>query len=600
MTSSSGTGCCACIQGLFVVNKHFWVTDDVRSRLKRLNSEHPFNVADGKALKRKVGLTALLLRLDHKRTVDQYYEPVINRLGAGGQGTVSIRRQKETGEEFAVKLIPRTQVAREAAALRAELEVLLVLDHPHIVRLHEWFEDKLEGVHLVMDLCRGGTLEAYLSTDPAPSLGKMRQIFRELAQAISYCHGRGIVHRDLKLENVLLTLEGSVKLCDFGLCAIRSAGITGEWLEEQCGTAMYLAPEIIHSLPTVQPGSIVKVASGERDGKDEKDKTSPKYDEKCDIWSMGIILFAMLTVHYKGRTIHPYQPFNDEIRKLGFEFALWRRVLRQDPHWELVGNATEEERNLLKALLVKSPKNRISALEVLDSAWLKSHCGSSGQDAGAEISSNGRHPAAIPEATSGSLQKISSFAQLSHFEKAILTVVAHHAHENDMSELKDVFHEVDKDHSGLITHTELRECLTKCAILFEEQEFADLFKALDADGSGKIAYTEWLAATIGKDLVESEAAIDAAFQFFDLGGTGLIELHELEEILGSAEAASVLAEADLNGTGSIHRQAFGVFMKKLAAARDQKCNRFKAARNSEKSSTSNIEFMMSPQTLIGA
>lgn len=529
------------------------MTDDVRNRLI---SEHM--IGDETGAKKKLGLTALLLRLDHTRTLDQYYDPAEKELGTGGQGSVSVRRKKDTGKNFAVKLVDKSQLRKEPEALRKELEVLILLDHPHIVRFHEWFEDKLEGVYLVMELCHGGTLEKYLSTDPMPSLDQMRLRFKELTQAVSYCHGRGVVHRDLKLENVLLTKNKTVKLCDFGLSDIRETGMTGEWMEEQCGTAMYLAPEVIHSLPVFQQEKGIGVGTKKSSRKSQAQPL--KYDEKCDIWSMGIMLFAMLAAHYKGRTVHPFQPLADEIRRYGFDLALWRRVLKQEPHWELVKAGSEEEANLLYSLLRKNPKNRISAQQALDSPWLlKRHV-------------DDQHPGTdsipvLPVAISGSMQHMPTFAQLSHFEKAVLTVVAHYAHEHEMSELKEVFHSLDKDRTGFLTQEELKRGLVKCGVQLEDQEFADLFKALDADGTGKIAYTEWLAATIGKELVESEAAIDDAFQFFDLGGTGTIEMWELEEVLGSDEAKAVFAEADTSGDGHIDREEFGVFMAKLAETR---------------------------------
>lgn len=544
------TGCCVCLRGLFISQREQSkepVTDDVRKRLVR---QHTFH-SDTDATKR-VGLASLILRRDHSRPLDQHYDAG-KVIGQGAQGSVTIRRKKETGKEFAVKFIAKDKLSQDpcyAEALRKELEVLILLDHPHIVRFHEWFEDELEGVHLVMELCPGGTLEEYLATDPSPSLEVMRQRFLELTQAVSYCHGRGVVHRDLKLENVLLNECNTVKLCDFGLSAIRGPGESGSgsrsrsgsgsargsgsgWLEDRCGSALYIAPEIIKS---------------------NSSQKSAKYDEKCDIWAMGIILFSMLTAHYHGQIVHPFEPLEGEKNVYGFEPALLRRVLQKNPHVEFVKNASQEEASLLHSLLQKDPKTRVSAVDVLDSSWMQQSQVEDYPD-----------PDKLRRSLTKSFRHMPSFVKLSRFEKAVLVVVAHHAHSPALSLLKNTFHKMDM--TGLITPDVLKTKMKKCGVELEDKVFTDLFEAINADGNGKITYTEWLAATLRKDLIESEAMIDDAFQFFDLDGSRSIELWELEEFVGAEEAASVLREVDSSGEGKISREDLGVFMRKLARSR---------------------------------
>ena len=149
--------------------------------------------------------------------------------------------------------------------LKYEIDILKNLDHPNILRLYETFEDS-NSIYLVTELCEGGELfdeimarNRFEEKDAAP-------IMKQLLSAINYCHKKNVCHRDLKPENVLLDSKDkqTIKVIDFGTSQVFA---NEEKMELVLGTAYYIAPEIL----------------------------TGKYDEKCDMWSIGVILYILLS-----------------------------------------------------------------------------------------------------------------------------------------------------------------------------------------------------------------------------------------------------------------------------------------------------------------
>lgn len=181
-------------------------------------------------------------------------------LGAGITGSVKTVTHRKTGEIYAMKSINLARINKaQLKELRNEIRILRQLDHPNIVRLYETFEDK-KAIYLIMELCTGGEVTV-------KGLTRESQVVAVLAQllaAIRYCHERGVVHRDLKLENIIFADDDpksfDIKLIDFGLSATFSGLTSGggsssarqRKLEQAkrmflttCGTAYYMAPEVV-------------------------------------------------------------------------------------------------------------------------------------------------------------------------------------------------------------------------------------------------------------------------------------------------------------------------------------------------------------------
>eukprot|EP00959_Pyramimonas_sp_CCMP1952_P090391 1892322-Pyramimonas_sp.AAC.1 len=231
---------------------------------------------------------------------DQYSVGKI--LGRGGFATVKLCTEKATGKQYACKVMQLPSPAKPGSKDTSndstredvfyEINVLCGLIHPNVTVLKEYFE---EGnlVYLVMELVKGGELLEALMDKGFYSEEDTRNCFKQLLEGIEYLHSKNVAHRDLKLENLLLTEQGkidNIKIADFGLSKQQEAA-----METICGSPQYVAPEIL----TAQQGV--------------------KYGKEVDLWSAGVILFMLLS---------GYPPFYDEnepmlfrkIQKAHFEF----------------------------------------------------------------------------------------------------------------------------------------------------------------------------------------------------------------------------------------------------------------------------------------
>lgn len=142
-------------------------------------------------------------------------------LGTGAYGVVSLCKHKITGQERAVKKVAKKKI-KNMERFQQEIEILQQLDHPHVLKLYEYFEDS-RNVYLVTEICRGGELfdriiEAEFFSEKVAS-----KIFKQILQSLNYCHSQGIAHRDLKPENFLFESkdqDSDLKIIDFGLSKI--------------------------------------------------------------------------------------------------------------------------------------------------------------------------------------------------------------------------------------------------------------------------------------------------------------------------------------------------------------------------------------------
>ncbi|KAF1360173.1 kinase-like protein [Lizonia empirigonia] len=200
--------------------------------------------------------------------------------------------------------------------------------HPHIARLYEVIVTE-ELVWLALEWCPGDELYNYLLQKGALEPAKVQRIFTQLVGAVSYVHNKSCVHRDLKLENILLDKHGDVKLVDFGFT--REYEGKSNYLQTWCGTVCYSAPEML---------------KGE------------KYaGEKVDVWSLGIILYALLVGEL---------PFDDDD-----EMVTKMKILKEEPVYP--DNFPPQARELCQALLSKRPILRPTLAEVLQNPWLSEY-----------------------------------------------------------------------------------------------------------------------------------------------------------------------------------------------------------------------------------
>jgi serine/threonine protein kinase len=177
----------------------------------------------------------------------------------------------------AIKSINKSYFSEEAKSTKVKQEVVILKQtrHRNIVKLYEYFETQ-KHILLITEICAGGDLLNYVRKRRQLKEDVAKSVFKQIIDGIGYCHGKNILHRDIKLDNILLAWNGEVKIGDFGVSKVVKRG---EIMNEQCGTPAYIAPEIL------------------------MDKGYSGFS--ADLWSAGVVLYAMLygTVPFKANNM---------------------------------------------------------------------------------------------------------------------------------------------------------------------------------------------------------------------------------------------------------------------------------------------------------
>ncbi|CAG0921064.1 unnamed protein product [Notodromas monacha] len=262
------------------------------------------------------------------------YEPK-EILGKGVSSTVRRCIEKETGREFAAKIIdlagqePGDSDALRESTLR-EISILReVAGHPYIIELHDVYESDT-FIFLVFELCKNGELFDYLTSVVTLSEKKTKYIMKQLFEALSFVHRKNIVHRDVKPENVLLDDNFNVKLTDFGFARKLK---DDEKLHEVCGTPGYLAPELLKSAMFEDEGG---------------------YDKAVDVWACGVIMYTLLV---------GCPPFWHRKQMVMLRNIMEGRFTFSSPEWD---DVTDSPKDLIQKILITEPAKRITIDEALD------------------------------------------------------------------------------------------------------------------------------------------------------------------------------------------------------------------------------------------
>lgn len=264
--------------------------------------------------------------LSNKSKINKKYKISTGYLGKGASGIVSEATDKE-GKRYAIKCINKL-IIKNVTNIQSEVEISLLLDHKHIIKCYEIYED-IKTISFVLELIEGGDLLDYITKSPIHHLTDdvSLDIMIQILDTLKYMHIENkIVHRDIKPENFMVIFDNEqkpqIKLIDFGFaCFIPSSGKMNDFL----GSPIYTAPEMLRK---------------------------EQYDAKVDIWSAGIVLFNMLT---------GYQPFSSEK-----EEDIDNEVLDKEIHFEVIPN--EQLRQLCMMMLEKNPDRRANVEDALSYA----------------------------------------------------------------------------------------------------------------------------------------------------------------------------------------------------------------------------------------
>ncbi|KAI1320077.1 hypothetical protein EDD11_002049 [Mortierella claussenii] len=264
-------------------------------------------------------------------TFDSQFE-IGEQLGSGNFASVFKAIEKRSGVTFAVKRVKKSSNfnVKMAMSLEREIGTLMSIDHPNLLRIYKVFSEERDHF-VVTELARGGELFDRVKKKGRFTESESRFVFRQLLEGVKYLHDRGIVHRDLKLENILLMDEDNlaVKISDFGL-----ANITGEhkFLSTVCGTPSYVAPEVIRH---------------------------QSYGKAVDMWSLGVVLYIMLC---------GFPPFSDELAPPSLRIqVLESRYTFPSPYWD---DISDEAVNMVQDLLLLNPDQRLDVNVALSNVWM--------------------------------------------------------------------------------------------------------------------------------------------------------------------------------------------------------------------------------------
>ncbi|XP_053076613.1 hormonally up-regulated neu tumor-associated kinase isoform X2 [Acinonyx jubatus] len=254
------------------------------------------------------------------------------KLGEGSFAKVREGLHVLTGEKVAIKVIDKKRAKKDTYVtknLRREGQIQQMIRHPNITQLLDILETE-NSYYLVMELCPGGNLMHKIYEKKRLEESEARRYIRQLISAVEHLHRAGVVHRDLKIENLLLDEDNNIKLIDFGLS--NCAGILGhsDPFSTQCGSPAYAAPELL---------------------------ARKKYGPKIDVWSIGVNMYAMLT----GTLPFTVEPFS--LR------ALYQKMVDKEMN-PLPTQLSTGAINFLRSLLEPDPVKRPNIQQALANRWL--------------------------------------------------------------------------------------------------------------------------------------------------------------------------------------------------------------------------------------
>ncbi|GAX21469.1 hypothetical protein FisN_10Hh048 [Fistulifera solaris] len=416
---------------------------------------------------------------------------------------------------FALKVINLKKVKEDKIdQLKNEIELLRTMDHMNIIKAYETFQDKAsKKLMIVMELCTGGDLYERLpySEEQAATIAK------QILSAVSYMHQRNIIHRDIKMENVIYESkqpDALIKLIDFGLSKEYDSS-QKDLFSERVGTLYSMSPETMKGA----------------------------YDEKADLWSIGVCIYILLAAGHK--------PFDGKDPK-----ELVQKVLKADYNFESPeswNSISLMAKTFINSLLVVDPAKRPSAKKACNHEWIRSF--------------------AVVEHASDDLKRsvrkaLIRYANFGSFRRLALNVIAKRSTSDEIFHLRKVFQEFDMLNTGTLTLRVFEGALLSLNV--SSEEIAKIFKSLDVNRNDAVNFTEFLAACLEAQGDLAEYRIAEAFDLLDFDDTGYITRDNLRKLLGGYSSENyidrLLAEAGSNGKIS-YKDFLNVFADQMPRRR---------------------------------
>ena len=464
---------------------------------------------------------------DSGNNLENVYQK-IKLIGEGGYGEVWQVRHKVLGKDFAMKIIEKSPYCK-TEEIKNEIEILKQLDHPNILKILD-FHMTNNKFYIITDYCSEGELYLEIKKRNRFSENETAFVIYQLLKAVRYCHKMRVIHRDIKPENIMIVKRENngylhVKLIDFGTAKIFSEGNMQKAL---VGSAYYIAPEVIRR----------------------------QYDESCDLWSIGVIIYIMLT------GIPPFYGSDDESTLNHVSKGCYDTT--NNGYLSLSQNA----KDLITKLLKYNPKERITAREALYHPWFQT----------AEFRSIYEKINTVEAFEAKEmLQNLEKYSNDNIIKCAVLAYLVHH-NTNIPECLKAVklFKLLDTNHDGKIEEKELENAYSKyCGMNPKEARTKRklIFSIIDTDSNGYIETEEFIRACIDPKVFNSDNYLKFAFDYFDIDKSGDISIDEIESKFFQSsknknknsknELKKLFDKIDINHDGKISFEEFSMMIKNI-------------------------------------
>jgi calcium-dependent protein kinase len=445
------------------------------------------------------------------------------KIGKGTFGTVYESKNIIFNNKVAMKIIPK-DYHMDNLLIKNEIDILKKLSHPNIVRIYEFYESN-NCFYIINEFCPEGELYDYINNSKLNEQ-QLAVIFYQVFSGLKYLHENNILHRDLKPENILISKKEKdllddeeyfwIQIIDFGTAKIFENDKNENSI---VGSAYYIAPEVLN-----------------------KD-----YNEKCDTWSVGVILYMFLV----GRP-----PFNG---KDNVEIVESIKTKNYDENNPKLLTRSPEVRDLIKHLIEKDVNKRLSAKEALNHEWFKKYNGR-------KLFGNFQEKDIQPY-----INNLFNYTFNSKIQQLVIAFLVHNLpHTESSHNILKMYRYFNKAGDCRLTKEELKNGLNKYRNEGEVNEKVDnLFLLLDGDNNGYIEFEEFLRACIDKKEILNDEYLKYAFKFLDKQNKNMLSAQQINSafLVGNNKLFEIaitnaLNEVDENGDGMINFEEFKILMLK--------------------------------------
>ena len=497
---------------------------------------------------------------------DHYFLHNDQVLGKGACGVVVTgeRRAQQKEKLYAVKICDKSLC--DIGRLEREILLLGDVDHSNVVRLFEVYATP-STMYLVTEFCSGGHLGTLLNSQKSGGILKRlheedaKGLCRQLLSAVRHLHERGIAHRDIKLQNILvdrvvedtgcvhkpLSQVINLKIIDFGFGS-RFVGCCP--MKTVCGTPYTTAPEVLRE----------------------------SYDERCDVWSLGVVLFIMLSGKRPFESLNVRGPLTEAGKVAMTTNILSGRYSFGTDNW---AGVSQEAKNFVRKLLAPNYRLRVHAKEAMSLPWMRDLISTSIEDRSEKIRSLSRdlsfnsttiggsakvHPSDDPETATSLKEEASNAPTKGHMgpteqprqgsalenveNEPLVTNILKNTHSasarsemrrcgnmalafglhgDAVRDIRELFQTVDLDGSGALSLSEFSEAMMILCPTLSEADCSLVFNTMDVNRDDQITFTEFLAASLNPDAVDI-AELNDAFTLLDSNNDGYISLEEIRKI----------------------------------------------------------------------